>query len=552
MTKSKSNIRTKLHHCFLFLSIINELVGPEQAHTHVMTEPLSAVEATKRWKFLIGIENLKSSSERKPKRRKRNLSTFLSSYSSNDGTPSNKSRSVEDPFDCSSLAVHSTHDLVESTIQHYAEEWKKLEGRKISPKQNEKQSAASTEEDSTKKRRKTNYGGGWRAMEDKVTLPEHFVYNQKSTDDDLKNYDTPVPETYHGDVVMSLKNPAQRLSYHGALSKLFHSIPSCEKLEEEARRDHKVQNTLKVFQETFDTSRSFEMYTIARLRVPDRHGLPEPSSSQQWNTERKILDTTMVFEFWRKYPRGCMQLGCHRMIAEFHPSQTLWDVHMLLCDMAEDQLWEGGRGDRNNSSDDSNTVQDENPSGCFFIENQFFKTGLVDYAKPIIEWIDGGKTSDPKSFRRGFLGLGDSDFAKSTKVMKSTKLGKLPIRLNMRYFHACHGDVETTVMLIDRRMICRKENGDQHKPISYPILHDVWMSPHSPAVPVCEVCQNGQAIFKTSIDCNTTDGGPRSLCQECCQDLKLLKNERHAVRLYREWGDQAFLSSRADRDDSEA
>ncbi len=525
-----------------------------------MTEPLSSVEATKRWKFLIGIENLKSSTEQKPTKRKRNLSTFLSSYSSNHGTSSGP---VADPFDCSSLVVLSTHDLVENTIQHYAEEWKRLEDRKISPKQNEKESVASTGsagDDSRKKRRNTNYGGGWRAVEDKLTLPDGFHYNQKSSDDDLKEYDAPVPETYQGDVVMSMKNPTQRLSYHGALSELFHSIPSCEELEEEARRGHRVENTLKVFQETFDSTRSFEMYTIARLRLPDRHGLPEPSSLEQ-RKERKILDSTMLFEFWRKHPRGCMTLGCHRMIAEFHPSQTLWDVHVLLCDMAEDQLWEGRCGDRNDSTANSNKAGDceggdredtlQNLSGCFFIENIFYKTGSVDYAKPIIEWIDGGQTSDPECIRRGFLGLDASDFAKSTKAMKSTKLGQLPLRLNMRYFHACHGDVETTVMLIDRRMICQKQNDDQHKPISYPILHDVWMSPHSPAVPACEVCQNGQAVFKTSIDCNTTDGGPRSLCQECCQDLKLLKKERHAVKLYREWGDQAFLSSRADRDDSE-
>lgn len=542
-----------------------------------MTKPLSAVDATRRWEFLVGIENLKSSNELKPKKRKRNLSTFLSSYTSDNKTPSRNSDPAADPFDCSSLAVLSTHDLVENTIQHYAEEWKKLEERKITQKkpeglhrQNEKEATAtagSAGENSKKKRRNTNNGGGWRVSEDKLTLPDGFHYNKKSSHDDLIQYDTPVSSTYQGDVVMSLKNPTQRLSYHGALSKLFHSIPSCEELEEEARRGHKVENTLKVYRETFDSIRSFETYTTARLRLPDRHGLPEPTSP--WNG-RKILDSTMVFEFWRKHPRGCMTLGCHRMIAEFHPSQTLWDVHVLLCDMAEDQLWEGERMEDKAPEDVCNTVTDNsseaeqgnisndredsrrNSSGCFFIENIFYKTGSVDYAKPIIEWIDGGKSIDPKSIRRSFLGLDASDFAKSTKAMKSTKLGQVAFRPNMRYFHACHGDVETTVMLIDRRMICRKETDGQRKPTTYPILHDVWMSPHSPAVPVCDVCQNGQALFKTSMDCNITDGGPRSLCEECCQDLKLLKHERHSVKLYREWSDQAFLSSRPERCDGEA
>ena len=543
-----------------------------------MTEALSSDEATRRWKFLVGIENLKATNEVKPRTRKRSLSTFLSPSSSKNITRSSVLDQVDDPFDCRELAVLPTHDLVEKTVRHYMEQWKKLEERKIIQKprrvQDEltrQESISGAEKSGKRKRRSTNYGGGWRAVEDRLFLPDGFDFNQKSSDEQLVQYETPVPESYKGDVVVSLTNPSQKLSYHGQLSKLFHSIPSCEELEKEAQRGHRVENTLKVYQETFDTTKPLDSYTVARMRLPDRHGLPESLPSSLQSNERRLLDSTIVLEFWRQYPKGCMTLGYHRMIAEFQADQTLLEVHVLLSNMAEDQLWvrahgrqtfegdgnssnenpsmvEQARGEENDEELDDRKDGQENTSGCFFIENKFYETGSVDYVKPIIEWIDGGKASDPKSIRRAFLGIDSSNLTKSSKAMKNTKLSQLSFRPNVRYYHACHGDVETTVMLIDRRMICRKGDG---KPISYPLLHDVWMAPRAPAVPFCNACRINQAVFKTSTNCKITDGGPRSLCQECCQDLGLLKNERESVKLYREWSDQAFLSNRIGRDDSE-
>lgn len=526
---------------------------------------------------MVGIENLKPNASKK---RKRSLSTFLSSYSSSKKatSPRDVSDQAGDPFDCSSLGVLPTHDLVENTVQQYLEEWKKLEDRKIArpkkrvardeitPQENETENdsanaAASvdTEVYGTKKLG-TNNGGGWRLVESKLSLPEGFDYNQNCSDQQRMQFETPVPDGYQGDVIISLKNPTHRLSYHGLLSKLFDSIPSCSELEEQARYGHKVDNTLKVYQRTHDLKSVPDFYAVARLRVPDRHGLPQsllPSESLQSNgRKRMVMDSTIMLECWRDIRKGRLSSGCHRMVVEFLASQTLWDVHVLLSNMAEDELWDNAHGgkalDECEDKEDKRLENErDNCSGCFFIENTFYKTGSVDYAKPIIEWINGSKSSDPNPIRRLFLGLHATNSIQPTKAMKSTKLSDVPFRPNFRYFHSCHGDVETTVVLVDRKMICQKRDGKESEGTLYPLLHDIWTAPRPPAPPICDACQIYQAVFKTPTNCKTTDGGPRSLCQECCQDLNMLKQEKDSVKLYREWNDQSILSNHIARDDSE-
>ena len=562
-----------------------------------MTEALSTEEAKRRWEFLIGIENLKAAKAMESDTRKRTFSTFLSSYSSTKAISSHMSDPVSDPFDCSSVAVLPTHDLVENAIQQHLEEWKNLDARKICRKplvtraetglhengtetENELTTSAAFvptshhAEYSENKKKGTNHGGGWRSMEDRLSLPDGFDYSRKSSDEQLMQYETPVPDGYRGDVVISLKNPAERLSYHGELSKLFCSIPSYRELEEQARHGHKVDNTLTLYQEIHDPKSVPDSYALARLRVPDRHGLPQSLSSSSQSSNRKDLDSTILLEFWRKPPKSCTSSGCHRMVAEFLASQTLWDVHVILSNMIEDQLWEKAYGDValecdsnisvNNSSTTERCERKEdgksddkvdtqlNLSGCFFIENTFYKTGSVDYAKPIIEWIDGNKPNGPNLIRRRYLGIHSFNCIKPAKAMKTTKLSEVPFRFNIRYFHSCHGDVETSVIFVDRQMIYHKRGGNESKLPSYPLFHDVWTAPRLPAVPICDACQIYQAVFKTSTNCKTTDGGPRSLCQECCDDLNMLKNDQDSVKLYREWHDQATLSNRIARDDSEA
>lgn len=129
--------------------------------------------------------------------------------------------------------------------------------------------------------------------------------------------------------------------------------------------------------------------------------------------------------------------------------------------------------------------------------------------------------------------------------MKHTKLGQVPFRLNVRYYHACHGDVETAVMLVDRKLNRQKEGKSGSGRVVYPLIHDIWTPSRLrlPAAPVCDACQTYQSVFQTSINCKTTDGGPRSLCHECCRELRLLENEQESVTLNRWWRDQASLST---------
>ena len=571
-----------------------------------MTEALSTKEATERWDFLLGIENLKpkkaitssskSSSVRirihgKAGSRKRTLSTLLSP----DSSKNKKSLSVNDPdgdpYDCSSMTVLPTQDIVENAVHQYLEEWKKLDDRKISSPRlpsvaqdeteaHENQNNTTTTSTTitvsphTKASINTNHGGGWRAMEDRLSLPDGFDYNTKSGDQQQRiQKETPVEDGYSGDLVISVKNPTQRLSYHNELSKLFDSIPTCRELEEQTRGGHKVQNTLRLYQKMKNATRSSpDCYALARLRVPDRHGLPQSLTSfshcNMRSTERRqhqvsySNSATVLLEFWRRKPNGHMSSGCHRMVMEFLASQTLWDVHVVLTHMAEDELWVAAYGDKAPESD--NSISNGNASmnkrcngkeekeldgkgdcqqkisGCFFIENTFYKTGPVDYTKPIIDWIDGSKPNSPNPIRRRYLGVDPSNTIEQNKTMKRTKLSQVPFRPNVRYFHACHGDVETTVMLVDRKLICQKRDNNESERTFYPLIHDVWTAPRVPTV-LCDACQIFQAVFKTSTSCKTTDGG-RSLCPECCKDLNLLKNEHDSVKIYGQWHDQANLS----------
>jgi hypothetical protein len=186
--------------------------------------------------------------------------------------------------------------------------------------------------------------------------------------------------------------------------------------------------------------------------------------------------------------------------------------------MIEDNLWD----------DDDRTT-----SGCFFIEDRFYTTGSVDYAKPIIDWVDGGGSPNPS--RRGYLGITSVDPLQA-KPVKDIQLSKIPFRLGVRYYHVFHGDVETAIMVVDRRFTCQAK-------ISYPVVHDIW-TPTCP-VPFCDACKNFPALYATMASCEITDGGPRALCESCCTQLKLLPD---SVQLYSVWRSQADLSTGITRD----
>lgn len=543
-----------------------------------MMEALSSEEAKKRWEFLLWVENLKprkaiSSSPKSSKagKRKRPLSSFSSSKKA---VSSNATGPVGDPYDCSSIAVLPTHDIVENTIHGFLQQWKNLDDRKIykKPTTSKLPPGTATREDGkdpltgstitvdsdTKSYRNTNYGGGWKQMEDRLSLPDGFDYNAKSSDQQWIENESLADD----DLVISLTNPAERLSYRRELAKLFDSIPTYRELEEQARCGHEVHNTFKVYQESRDATKTPPgCFQLARVRARERHGLPQSlTSSLHSNTDgskrrkNRLQSATVLLEFWRKQQKRSTLSG--RTVMEFLASQTLWDVHVALLHLAEDDLWDGAHGGNNKiSTEDASTTEScdgnekkkfddkgdsgNNMSGCFFIENTFYQTGSVDYAKPITAWIDGKKSNDFHSIRRGYLGLNPSDVIKHVKTMKGTKLSQVAFRPNIRYYHACHGDMETTVMLVDRIFSCQKKDNKECQ--RFPLIHDISSAPRLHGMPLCDACQIYQSVFKTSINCKTTDGGPRSLCQECCKDLNLLENEQDSVKLYRQWHAQTNL-----------
>jgi hypothetical protein len=617
-------------------------------------EQLSSEEASKQWKFLIEIENLKPTTEREEARtkkktkkgstslsttsdsssgarkRKRSRLSSLSSSSTvvgnddNDSDDDDDDDDEDDPFSCKCIAVLPTHDIVENALKEYANEWKQLDDRKVnkaakvSTKDIELNDDEDDDEDdgnisvnnaiattnATKTTKTKRHAGGWRSMDDKrLSLPERFNYAGGG----------PPPDDGYsaggGDRVISLDNPTQTLSYHKELWKLFNSIPTYRQLEDMARSGNQVNNTLRMYQETHAVKAgTADYHALSRLRMPDRHGLPpyyvQSSSKQRLitttttnnnnnnNNNNSQTDTTstITFEIWRRQPKRGAPSDCHRMVLEFRACQTLWDLHMILSQMAEDELWNAvvaagaGAGDNNtctenenddtdiaitntnsnsNSNSNSNngndedendndggedTHQHEQPSGCFFIENNFYKTGSVDYTKPIMNWIDNN-SNKPNPIRRGYLGISSSIPITNDKTMKDTKLSQVPFRLNIRYYHACHGDVETAVMLVDRKLIhFNRDQNDSDDKVVYPLIHDIWTAPRVPAVPLCDACQIYQAVFVTSTDCNTTDGGPRAICHECCTDLKLLEKEKQSVKLIIPWRNQADLSNRIARE----
>ena len=542
-----------------------------------MTPALCSEESTERWKFLLGIKNLRPTIPGKAASRKRTLSAFLNPHSSKEATSSSTTDPSEDPFDCSSVAVLPNHDIVEKTIDHYLEEWKKLDNRRIHrtpsafqrlPKAQETEKRETEKNQlaiSDTKKLNTNHGGGWRAKEERLWLPDGFDYNTKYNDQQSIEEESLVDDD-NNDLVISLENPNKKLSYLRELSKLFHSIPSCRELEEQTRCGHKVENTLRVYQEIKNLTTKSSA-ALARLRLPNRHGLPQSISNNNILSPKQpqascSYSATVFLEFWKRQPNTSSD--CHRMVLEFLHTQTLWEVHKTLTDMIEDDLWDATYGDgataNNNivsTNDASNTLERERlerereedchqqNSGCFLIENTFYETGSVDYTKPILEWIDGNKLNHPNPIRRRYLGI--DPFVIERKTMKETKLSQIRFRMNTRYYHACHGNVETTFMLVDRMLI----ESNKCEGTSYPIIHDEWTASNLYAVPTCEACHVYQSIFKTSADCKTTDG-PRSLCEECCRDLNLLENEQHSVKLYRQWHNQANISNRMAEEETAA
>jgi hypothetical protein len=503
---------------------------------------------------------------------------------------------AHDPFSCESIAPATIQDQVKEVLEEYIQQWKELEQRRVvnndddteveddenddedndssATNEQEKSQASLYEQQKAQDRDSDNDGksysrntssgnttiatkdkyqppnkrrrrGGWRFSDRHITLPEHFDYATKR--------DSPPDDDGKGDRVISLLDPTRQFSYHQELWKLFASVPTLAELEEKNKANERiVQQTLshtfklhKEMVEGIQKHARLDAHALSRLRMSDRHGLPAATNLAANSHGKALPDTaTIRIECWKRQPKRGSGSDPYRMVLEFLACQTLLDVHNSLEQLSEDDLWETMAGKGTNILDDETNAEsqpyrasDNVSSGFFFIEDNFYVTGNVDYVTPILEWLDSEER--PAGARRAYLGISTTNHPLTVKSMGETRLGEIPFRLATRYHHTCHGDVECAIFVVDLRLT--------HKAtIPYPILHDVWC-PSYP-VPQCEGCRHYPVMYATSSTCKLTDGGPRALCESCCIHLKLFEREPQSVQLYTTWRNQPDLSLGATRE----
>ena len=449
----------------------------------------SLSESEERWKTLLELPHFSNNNDPKPKSRQQ--------------------EEEEDPFDCSSVAVHPTLTLVEEVLEEKMKRWKELDERKVVRQEEENKGGG-------EKKQK----GGWRFVDGRLRLPPNFDYATTRSEPP-----SDVEEDGGGDRVISLVDPSKQLSYHQELWKLFASVPTANEIEQKARSNAKLDHTVKVVtDEITEKYLAFKLdaHGLSRLRMADRHGIPPP---KDW----KPTDATIRLECWRRQPRRGSSPDHDRMVLEFLGSQTLLDVHSALVQLAEDDLWEEIRSQGSRQQQKEEQDGQGIDSGCFFIEGTFYTVGSVDYAGPILEWIDGGNLSKPNSARRSYLGI-RTDQRLNTQNMREARLRDLSFRLGIRYVHVCHGDVETAVVFTDRRLTKKQ------RLLPYPLIHDVWTSQH--ALVLCDACRRFPVMYVTSASCQTTSGC-KSLCEGCTNQLRL---PTESITLYTIWKNQTDLS----------
>lgn len=509
-----------------------------QSQKIMMKRKRSCEETTEEWKKLLEIPQVTYNNAAHP-----NIDGTDDNYddSENDETE-------DDPFDCKSLAVPPTRTLVDNVLNEHVQKWKRLDERKLIndlKKDDDIATTAAAEKNNQKK--KKGRRGGWQNSHQgrQLILPPNFDYQT------LLNAPPTPPE--NDDMVMNLLNPTEHSFYSQELWKLFASVPSAETIHDEARSNAKIPNTMSLHKEIREGKKKndkMDAHCLSRLRMSERHGLPPVTLAS--TNDRQPTTSTIRIEFWKRQLKRSSGPENRRMVLEFLASQTLLDVHAVIVEMLEDDLWttaiqpqqeqqqrEGKEEQQNMES--SQTTRDNvgHDSGCFFIENQFYITGTVDYSKPILEWIDGGQDKSPNPARRRYLGILNLESIKA-EPMKDKTLGQIPFRLGIRYYHVTHGIVETCFFVTDQRLT-------NHANVPYPIIHDVWTPTYK--IPICNVCEKFPAEYvyfdkQNSVIDNCKNQQEKVMCANCCSQLKLLEGQNAKdIQLYHVWKNQSELSA---------
>lgn len=389
--------------------------------------------------------------------------------------------------------------------------------------------------------------------------------------------------------VLNLNEPSGVLDYEEELGHLFNSVPS--EYDIKVATENKVEsiaqfipNILTIKKEIEEGLKDFtrlDGHALSRIRRKDRHHLPrlmkmnstvssktnirlsEISNQDKLHKIFGLNGVNIRLECWKKGLKRGTASDVHRMELEFFGDQTLYDIHRTIIYASRDDLFLNGvkemqyvkrnegdvlpwRDDENfapRSQVNVNSIEDS-CSGMFLIEDTCYITGDVDYASPVLQWLEDesndknilsfrsrlpskgiyikSKTvfqknsyneSNSRISRREYLHIPLPSSKVPVKKMEDTRIDSIPLRLNVRYVHVCNGDIECAIFFSDIRMrLCDEE----FKKEDYPLCHDIWISPH-PLV-MCEGCQRLPACLITTEN-NLVDEGIAYLCVQCYQLL---------------------------------
>lgn len=434
----------------------------------------------------------------------------------------------DDPFDCSECIVPTADELIKNEVERGLGRWTDLASRVIV---NEDEDW----EDTPDKHRILGASATGDQRKHRL-LPYGFdITGQMPNDRDEANSGTEHGQaTENRPQVLSLVDPTQTVDYESELHQLFKSIKTADELErryalgntqeptfDDAQIPHGLHHTLEVRTSMKDWIKKYsriDAHSLGRMRPRERHGaVPTAAAAGGPGSGGPRVSTSVRFEAMRhsrNYGRGSgLERG--RLEVELDGRRTLLDLHRVLT---------GSTG-----SDD--------PSGMFFIEDRFYVHGELGGVifEEITRWLDededeadGGpastdsktkaaKDSSEKS-RRWRLGI--SRGSDEPIDMSESPLGKIPLRLGVRYVHVavpCRLNqlsgmdgmsVETALFATDIKT--RPLGGDGVVP--GPILHDVWTQSERPT---CLACRSATASVVVVDDPLVPDVAPPPVRHRC-------------------------------------
>jgi len=392
---------------------------------------------------------------------------------------------------------------------------------------------------------------GWHA--NRIRLPDFFDYECKGeqpqppptleidNDDEAGGQEEKCSRRRQ---VISLDDPTIRLDYESELWKIFKDTPLAKDIEQDAVQGSICKNTIRVKNEIQDGLKEYtrlDAHSLSRLRKRDRHHWPRVvvNQSQQQDSRNGISGATIRIECWRKQMKRGSGSDPYRCELEFLDSQTLQDMHNIIVECSQDELFNHGMQssqelETRRSNSNGKKLQS---SGFFFIEDTFYTTGEVDYVSFILQWLDDEVTIDLKKkapsddtkkkrkytkktpppvirSRREFLGI-KKDIELKVVPMKDTKLSDIVFRVAYRYVHVFNGDCESAIFFSDVSLRMSNENVSDSQ---YPLIHDIFTTTTSTSTVQessnCQGCDHGPAMLMM-LDDELCDGGPTLLCSLC-------------------------------------